>query len=154
VDTQHWRGVAHAAAELSELQNRASSFQSWCHSEVLRQVLTDVANELRDKGVLDEEESFIDATFAMALSVSVPLVALTAKLLLISCKHRLDGRGPSLQAQPVEAALELLKSLNHRRRQRSVSVANAVPCFTAFDSICFVMASISSLWVCDSQPQA
>ncbi len=41
-------------------------FQSWCRSEVLRQVLTDVANELRDKGVLDEEESFIDATFAMA----------------------------------------------------------------------------------------
>jgi len=41
-------------------------FQSWCHSEVLRQVLTDVANELRDRGVLDEEESFIDATFAMA----------------------------------------------------------------------------------------
>ena len=34
-------------------------FQSWCHNEVLRQVLTDVANELRDKGVLDEEESFI-----------------------------------------------------------------------------------------------
>jgi hypothetical protein len=32
----------------------------------LRQVLTDVANELRDKGVLDEEKSFIDATFAMA----------------------------------------------------------------------------------------
>ena len=28
--------------------------------------MTDVANELRDKGVLDEEESFIDATFAMA----------------------------------------------------------------------------------------
>jgi len=25
-------------------------FQFWCHSEVLRQVLTDVANELRDKG--------------------------------------------------------------------------------------------------------
>src|SRR5277367_1882108 len=41
-------------------------FQSWCRSEVLRQVLTDVANELRDRGVLDEEESFIDATFAMA----------------------------------------------------------------------------------------
>ena len=28
--------------------------------------LTDVANELRDKGVLDEEECFIDATFVMA----------------------------------------------------------------------------------------
>jgi transposase len=41
-------------------------FQSWCHSEVLPQVLTDVANELRDKGVPDEEECFLDATFAMA----------------------------------------------------------------------------------------
>jgi hypothetical protein len=28
--------------------------------------LTDVANELRDKGALDEEECFIDATFVMA----------------------------------------------------------------------------------------
>ena len=41
-------------------------FQTWCSNEVLRRVLTDIANELRDKGVLDEEESFIDATFAMA----------------------------------------------------------------------------------------
>ena len=41
-------------------------FTTWCSNEVLRRVLTDVANELRDKGVLDEEESFIDATFAMA----------------------------------------------------------------------------------------
>ena len=41
-------------------------FQSWCHNEVLRGILTDVANELRERGVLDEEECFIDATFAMA----------------------------------------------------------------------------------------
>ena len=41
-------------------------FQTSCSNEVLRRVLTDVANELRDKRVLDEEESFIDATFAMA----------------------------------------------------------------------------------------
>src|SRR6266436_6572046 len=41
-------------------------FQTWCSNEVLRRVLTDVANELRDKGVLDEEECFIDATFVMA----------------------------------------------------------------------------------------
>ena len=34
-------------------------------ARVLRRVLTDVANELRDKGVLDEK-GFIDATFAMA----------------------------------------------------------------------------------------
>src|SRR5271165_6882314 len=41
-------------------------FQAWCQSEILRRVLTDIANELRTRGVLDEEESFIDATFAMA----------------------------------------------------------------------------------------
>src|SRR6478609_1999262 len=41
-------------------------FQTWCQSEVLRRVLTNIANELRARGVLDEEESFIDATFAMA----------------------------------------------------------------------------------------
>src|SRR5262249_36891101 len=32
-------------------------FQTWCRDEVLRRVLTDVANELRDRGALDEEES-------------------------------------------------------------------------------------------------
>ena len=41
-------------------------FQTWCSNEVLRRVLTDVANELRDKGMLDEQECFIDATFVMA----------------------------------------------------------------------------------------
>jgi transposase len=41
-------------------------FQSWCRDEVLRRVLTDVANELRDSGALNEEECFIDATFVMA----------------------------------------------------------------------------------------
>ena len=67
VDSQHWRAVAHAAAKLSELQNRASSvFSLGATAKFCVEVLTDVANELRDKGVLDEEESFIDATFAMA----------------------------------------------------------------------------------------
>jgi putative transposase of IS4/5 family DUF4096 len=41
-------------------------FQAWCRSEVLRGVLMDIANELRERGVLDEEECFIDATFVMA----------------------------------------------------------------------------------------
>jgi transposase len=39
-------------------------FQTWCRDEVLRRVLMDVANELRDR--LDEEECFIDTTFVMA----------------------------------------------------------------------------------------
>ena len=32
----------------------------------MRRVLTDIANELRDRGALDEKECFIDATFVMA----------------------------------------------------------------------------------------
>jgi len=41
-------------------------FQTWCRDEVLPRVLTNVANELRDRGTLYEEECFIDATFVMA----------------------------------------------------------------------------------------
>ncbi|CAI4030662.1 transposase [Nitrospira tepida] len=41
-------------------------FQHWCHQEVLRAVLTDLANTLREDGALDEAECFIDATFASA----------------------------------------------------------------------------------------
>ena len=40
-------------------------FQTWCRNEILHQVLTDITNELRERGALNEEECFIDATFAM-----------------------------------------------------------------------------------------
>lgn len=41
-------------------------FQQWCQQEVLRDILTQLANELRENGAIDERESFIDATFAFA----------------------------------------------------------------------------------------
>jgi len=41
-------------------------FQQWCQSEVLREVLTELANVLRDAGAVDESECFIDASFASA----------------------------------------------------------------------------------------
>jgi transposase len=41
-------------------------FQQWCRNEVLRDVLVELANALREQGVLDEREAFIDATFASA----------------------------------------------------------------------------------------
>jgi transposase len=41
-------------------------FQQWCQQEVLRAVLTDLANALREQGDIDERECFIDATFASA----------------------------------------------------------------------------------------
>jgi hypothetical protein len=91
----------------------------------------------------------------MALPVGVALVALAAKMFRISRQHRLDGRSSSLQAKPVKAALELLKPLRSTNGgNASVPVTSAVPWFIVFNPICFVMASISSLLVCDSQPQA
>ena len=41
-------------------------FQNWCQNEVLRDVLTALANELRDQGAIDESECFIDAMFTPA----------------------------------------------------------------------------------------
>jgi transposase len=41
-------------------------FQQWCREEVLREVLKELANTLRDQGAMDESECFIDATFASA----------------------------------------------------------------------------------------
>jgi hypothetical protein len=58
--------MAYAAAKLSQLQNGTSALSGLCRDEILRRLLTDVANELRDRGARDEEECFIDATFVMA----------------------------------------------------------------------------------------
>ena len=41
-------------------------FQQWCQGEVLREILRELANALRDEGEIDESECFIDATFASA----------------------------------------------------------------------------------------
>ena len=41
-------------------------FQQWCREGVLRKVLTDLANALREEGEIDGSECFIDATFASA----------------------------------------------------------------------------------------
>ena len=35
-------------------------FQIWCEQEVLREILRELANELRDRGAIDERESVID----------------------------------------------------------------------------------------------
>jgi len=41
-------------------------FQQWCRQEVMRNILKDLANALREEGEIDESECFIDATFASA----------------------------------------------------------------------------------------
>jgi hypothetical protein len=62
--------------------------QTWCQSEVLRRVLTDIASELRARGVLDEEESFIDATFAMANERDCAVSAFLPALPVAKYPHR------------------------------------------------------------------
>lgn len=39
-------------------------FQAWAQQEVLRDILVDLANELRDQDLLDTSECYIDATLA------------------------------------------------------------------------------------------
>ena len=41
-------------------------FQQWCRSEVLRRILVELANTLRDEATLDLQDCFIDASFAPA----------------------------------------------------------------------------------------
>ena len=41
-------------------------FQRWCEREVLRDVLCALANELRERGGIDESECFVDAMFSPA----------------------------------------------------------------------------------------
>jgi len=41
-------------------------FQQWCREEVLREVLTDLVDTLREEGEIDESECFIDATLNSA----------------------------------------------------------------------------------------
>jgi transposase len=41
-------------------------FQRWCEREILREILKELANALRDEGEIDESECFINATFASA----------------------------------------------------------------------------------------
>jgi len=52
VNSQHGRAVTHASAVLPELQERRR-LQQWFRDEVLRAVLTDLANTLRDDGEVD-----------------------------------------------------------------------------------------------------
>lgn len=41
-------------------------FQQWCRNGVLREVLTDLANTLRERGAVDESKSFIDTMLSSA----------------------------------------------------------------------------------------
>jgi transposase len=68
-------------------------FQQWCREEVLRKVLTELANALRAEGEIDESECFIDATFASAKGGGEQTVLLKSRqraLLHRASRVRLD----------------------------------------------------------------
>jgi hypothetical protein len=60
------RVVVQLGAVLPELQNGTSPLSELVLQRCSASILMDVANELRGRGALDEEECFIDATFVMA----------------------------------------------------------------------------------------
>ena len=87
-------------------------FQAWCGDEILRRVLTDVANELRDRGVLDEEECFIDATFVMAKGGGAEIGATKRgkgmKIMAIVDRH---GLNRIVAAQGIDLAVKSKKTM-------------------------------------------
>lgn len=46
-------------------------FQHWCERDVLREILAELANTLRDEGEIDEREYFIDARFVSGKGVKI-----------------------------------------------------------------------------------
>ncbi|MGH8605645.1 MAG: hypothetical protein ACREXR_23500, partial [Gammaproteobacteria bacterium] len=91
-------------------------FQQWCRSEVLRHVLMDLGNALREEGALDELEGFIDATFAPAQG---------------EMRRRPQARGTSAQAGggrlvTVRAEISGDTSGRGRRRARLLAPLQAV----------------------------
>ena len=48
-------------------------FQQWCEREVLREILTQLANALREQGEIDERECFIDANLPRPRVVAMRL---------------------------------------------------------------------------------
>ena len=66
VDSEHrvqWHMLPQCYPNYKTVHRR---FQQWCEREILREILAKLANELRDRGEIDESECFIDATFASA----------------------------------------------------------------------------------------
>ena len=59
----HWCDLPERYGRWKTVHRR---FQQWCEREILREILAKLANELRDRGEIDERECFIDATFASA----------------------------------------------------------------------------------------
>ena len=59
-------GCASWPAALGTCKTVRRRFRQSCRNEVLRDVLTDLANILREQGRLDEEECSIDAMFSSA----------------------------------------------------------------------------------------
>ena len=76
-------------------------FQTWCRDQVLRHVLTDIANELCDRGALNEGECYIDATFVMAKGGELEIGATKrGKGMKARARGRQRGCRPSCSGRP------------------------------------------------------
>ena len=99
-------------------------FQTWCRSEVLRGILMDIANELRERGVLDEKECFIHATFVMAKGGGAE-VGPTKRGKGMKIMAIVDRHGLPLSVS-THAALRLLHESKPSRKISSATVLTTV----------------------------
>jgi transposase len=84
-------------------------FHQWCPREVLREILTELANTLRDEGAIDERESFIEATCAAAKgggeAIGLTKRGTGVKILAIVDRHGLPLSGSTHAANHHEVTL-------------------------------------------------
>ena len=66
MDSEYRRARAPAAPVPSQLPNGASSVSAVVRARSAGEILTQLANMLREEGAIDERERFIDATVASA----------------------------------------------------------------------------------------
>src|SRR5271163_3739477 len=93
-------------------------FQQWRRDELLTDVLTRLAEDLRDRGKLDLSETFIDATFSSAKKGALLSARLAEEKAVKSWRSSTAMVFLSPAASP---ALRLMKANSSKRPSRSAS---------------------------------
>ena len=86
-------------------------FQIWCRDEVLRRVLMDVANELRDKGALDEAECYRRADGPPQYGLTIPCTAALTYTRRLPCTVGLRAQVWSLSVRSGPILVKLAEKI-------------------------------------------
>ena len=84
-------------------------FQAWARQDILRGILVDLANELRERDLLDTTECYIDATFANGRGGGLEI------------GNTKCGKGVKIMAIVAEASLRELESGKQQHAERDLA---------------------------------